>query len=514
MLQSLSAAARNLLSAIDENAHDTSIADRFAAKEKQPSKGDLLRIDLNNLAELVANVTESYTSAIFLLDSNGTHLEFGGAHTLSREFVYQSRIPVGSGLVGWVAQTKQRVNVSPFEHDARTLLYYRVDQQLKTFIAVPVLDASGQLLGVIACDSKKSYAFPKFTEKILVNCAQQVQTLLELHRKIPSASSNETSDRGELQCCIDRIREQPSEQHLFNLACDLPDTIVNRDALVVLALNEGGVGEGVFYSKANQSNTGNRLLDIVCKHKRIICGDRSVHALPTDDAKKRSFLSIPFHVLGKEAGSFNLLSLPNTPFEPAELTALEEIAKVFGRELERVRLIANVSLQSNQLGIASWDNFVIQAKLILREARNRKLSVSLLRLRFDLVREIETLAGISPAQRFLEHAIRLVHQVKRNDAIACAVYGPEIFILTASSEVDNTARRFLTLLEKAAPTTIETPNAAINWGKLIHEGVAIRVAHFPEDGTTITELAAKTLWENQSDSETQRVEIAVHAGSR
>src|SRR5262249_48378202 len=154
-----------------------------------------------------------------------------------------------------------------------------------------------------------------FAEKLLESFAKHVANVVAIHTELGTSGEAHTPhDEEVLRLTLDNIRAQTSEQTLFSAACDLPEELVRREALVVLALNEGGVGEGVFYSKASQTSSGNRLLDIVCKHKRIICGDRSVHALPTDDSKQRSFLSVPFHVLDKEAGSFNILSVPQTPF--------------------------------------------------------------------------------------------------------------------------------------------------------------------------------------------------------
>lgn len=272
---------------------------------------------------MIANITESYSAVVFLLRSgdlagasavSGEHsayLEVAGVHTLSRDFLYNAKIPVGSGIIGWVAETKQRISVFPFEHDSRTLMYYRTNQDLKSFLALPVLATDGRLIGVIACDSKKSYAFPKVAEKLLANCAQQICSLVTLHDQVEAVPLVQSAREEKIFAqVVDLIREQPNEQALFSIASDLPEQIIRRDALVVLALSEGGVGEGVFYSKASQTTSGNRLLDIVCKHKRIICGERSVHALGNDDIRKRSFLSVPFHVLGKEAGFVQIFFEP------------------------------------------------------------------------------------------------------------------------------------------------------------------------------------------------------------
>ena len=471
----------------------------YGALPGEPTAG--LRNSLNTIAELVANTVEAYTACVFLVRNDTSKgapkpfLELTGVHTLSRELIYSARIPVGSGIVGWVAQTKQRVSVCPFEHDSRTLLYYRADQDLKSFYALPVLSESNQLVAVIACDSKKSYAFSKLAEKLLASFAKHTANTVALFAELGTVAEVHTDHEEELlRDMLEVFRNQPNEEALFSAACDLDERLIRRDALVLLALTEGGVGEGTFYSNATQSSSGNRLLDIVCKHKRIICGDRSVHALPTDDQKRRSFLSVPFHVLDKEAGSFNILSLPNSPFLQREIANVERIAKVFGRELERVRLRDSVTIQSNQLGISSWQSFSIQSKLLIRDARAKGICVTLLRIKFQCLDELEARAGIAMVEQFLELSIRLVNQVKRNDSIACATFGPEILIFTPTAEADNTARRFRSLLEKSTVNLNANgvTHASIGWSKLLREGVLISGATYPTDGETLNELAAVT----------------------
>ena len=88
-------------------------------------------------------------------------LELAGFHTLSNDIISNCVIPKGDGLIGWVSKHKQAIHVSPFERDSRTLGTYSRDQSLKSFIGIPVQIPVGSQLqyGVIACDSKKSYAF-------------------------------------------------------------------------------------------------------------------------------------------------------------------------------------------------------------------------------------------------------------------------------------------------------------------------------------------------------------------
>lgn len=467
-----------------------------------------LHTALSGLSDLIANVIEAYSASIFVAHGKDRILEMFGAHTLSREFAHGAKIPFGSGLVGWVAENARRISVCPFENDATTLLYYTKDQALKSFIAVPIVDSRGRLLGVIACDSKKSYAFSKIGEKILVDCAKEAAKIIELHQRLSKAEGKRDLPANALEEVLESLRTQEDERSLLSTACDLPDALVRRDALVVLSLAEGGIGEGVFYSKASESRIGNRLLEHVCRHKRIICGERSVHAPASDDTKNRSFLSIPFHVLGREAGSLNLLSRPHDAFQATEIVALEKIAHVIGKELERIRLRMTKDSTTELLGMQSWKTFELQAKVRLTQAKKDRTPLTLIRLRFSNMVEIESARGIDSTVSAIQRLFRLIEQVKGHDALACPLYGTDLLLLIRSEETDRMLHRLKSIIAK--PVTESTQQSVIGEGigAILIRGLSITSSQFPRDGETITDLAAKTL---RTVEEAKQPEVAVNA---
>src|SRR5690606_1444896 len=141
--------------------------------------------------------------------------------------------------------------------------------------------------------------------------------------------------------------------------------------------------------------------------------DRSVHALPVDDIKQRSFLSIPFHVLDQEAGSLNILSRPYYSFESSEIQALEKVAKVLGRELERIRLRDRLESLPEVNSFLSWKHFAIRAKGRLSDAQARRTPLTLVRLNFSNLHAVEEFAGIEVTAAVLKKTLRFVDQIAR-----------------------------------------------------------------------------------------------------
>jgi len=500
-----------------------------------------LQSQLGTLVRLISNITEAYTAAIFLANPTEKYLTIGAAHTLSRDFNLEVSIPYGCGLVGWTAEHGVRISVCPFEHDATTLQYYHKDQALKSFIAVPMIGRNGVLLGVISCDSKKSYAFPKITEKILLDCSSQTAALIDLYQQLGSSAKtkNRESQRQGLQAIVDQMRICKDEKSLFQIVTNIPLGIIERDALVVVttdeaSMKEGSANKGAFYSNVYRSNLnqqsfsnqksseegiqshygainqgagsknlapsadlGQRLLDLVYRQKKILCGERTVHALPTED-KQRSFLSVPFQVLGQEAGSINLLSKPLQSFELSHILALEELVQEISRELERIRLRQRFASSVETTDILSWQQFSLKAPILLDENRQQRIAMTLLRFTLKNLLEIENQLGVAGTAQVLQKVMRLIEQVKRSPAVACYLYGFQILVLMETNEVERTIRRLKNLIERmtvddlAIEARSSVSQGGKNLGRLILQGLEINSASYPKDGEKIDDLVTKT----------------------
>jgi len=465
---------------------------------------------LNQLARLVANVTEAYTAAIFLANTQEKFVQLTAVHTLSRNVVPYSRIGYGCGLIGWTAQNAVRISVCPFEHDSTTLLYYSDDQALKSFIAVPILDTQNRLLGVISCDSKKTYAFAKVTEKVLLDCASQAAALIMLHRRIDTSekTSHNVSEE-ELGVFLDQIRAQKSERALLEHVADLPINFVDRDALVVITTDEPGAPAAAFYSPSNQVRVGHRLLEVVCRHKRVICGHRSVQAQTVDDSKQRSFLSIPFQISKREAGSINLLSRAFEAFSAVEIATLEKVALALGKELELIRLREKYTSPEVKTGLLTWEQFSRLAENALLPQESEKTSgrrtFALNRISLTNILEFEDFLGVETSRKLLLKLMRTVEQAKGSQAIACYLYGSQMLILSEKLEGERIAGRLKKLFERfnlSDENAFEVGNRQRMDRNKVHPGVNVSdllkkhlfqvKVESGTDGDTLEELMAKS----------------------
>ncbi|MBW2621459.1 MAG: GAF domain-containing protein [Deltaproteobacteria bacterium] len=140
----------------------------------------LFNDQIQDLIELVSNTTEAHTAALFLSPESGRPLELIAHQSLSPNIKTDIRIGSGEGLIGWVHKNRKPVNIDKFEHDTRRLLFYRTDEAIKSFMAVPL----PELDGVLAVDSKQRYVFTEKNQKILFQFARILETALLQSREI------------------------------------------------------------------------------------------------------------------------------------------------------------------------------------------------------------------------------------------------------------------------------------------------------------------------------------------
>ncbi len=445
----------------EDNQTEKSSINRTATSNAVVSKGRTkLEISLSKLSELVANIAEAYSAVIFVADPKNKVLHPLAFHSLSREFISEIQIPFGHGLVGWTAENKVRIAVCPFDKDARTLLYYSADQSLKSFIAVPILSKQGDLIGVISCDSKKNYAFPKITEKVLVDCAVQAEILIDLHTANEELSRNTPRKNTEplINIFNASLSEAKVEYNLFDKVLQLPQELVTRDAISCFINTHEGFGDAKFYSAAKDKRSEQHLVDLICKHKKIRSQNKDVHVLPSEEIRSRSFLAVPFSAFGAEAGTLNVLSAPFSAFSPEDISNLERIAKQIGTELEYLRLKELSKVRQVGPSMLPWRHFIGR---ILENNKNSTFTTpSLLRIQLEDLHGLEVNIGVQATTELLDQMLRYAQQLTGSGLQVSAPYGTTIYVYGEENPVSMVGKRISNLLSKIDNTTLQSAKAS------------------------------------------------------
>ncbi len=151
-----------------------------------------LRITIEEL--LVKNVTmaskimEAERATLFLVDEAAGQL---WSRVAEGSGVREIRIPIDSGIAGWVAQNKTILNIEDAYNDDR----FNPDVDKKTgyrtrsILCGPVINLQGELLGVVQIINKKIAQFSEQDEKVFRILSQQIAISLDnfyLSKKVMS----------------------------------------------------------------------------------------------------------------------------------------------------------------------------------------------------------------------------------------------------------------------------------------------------------------------------------------
>ncbi len=130
---------------------------------------------LLDIIKLISNVTDAFTTALFLSEPKSESLTLQAYYSLSKNVISKVRFGYGDGMVGWVAKNNKPLIANQFDRDTTTLQFYSVDEDIKSFIAVPLPQGKG----VLSVDSKHKYVFTEKTQKLLLGFADLIARQVE-----------------------------------------------------------------------------------------------------------------------------------------------------------------------------------------------------------------------------------------------------------------------------------------------------------------------------------------------
>ncbi len=118
---------------------------------------------LENLAQIVGNIFDAYSVAIFLPQDEDFGLK--AWFSLGDNIAVDARMTPGQGLVGWIIRDKKPILVRRFDQTRSFLGYYRQgeEKRIKAFMGCPI----PRLGGALCVDSKTTHSFAEKDQKIL-----------------------------------------------------------------------------------------------------------------------------------------------------------------------------------------------------------------------------------------------------------------------------------------------------------------------------------------------------------
>jgi len=261
------------------------------------------------ITDLVANVMEAYTAALFIADPLGENLALFRHSSLSKKIYSHCLLKSGDGLIGWVFLEQKKLLASNFERDTTTLKIYKKDEKIKSLMALPLASRKG----VLFVDSKKSYSFSEEKEKIFMQLADIASTLIKDQEMIV-----ESFFMGKALTAFSRIEEYlrfNTEPDLSRVAAMFEDGfklshlfIVIPGLLVFSHINGSGAQKSISTTHAFEFYSADGLLGWCLKNRKKIIKKRisanKQFLLKSDEefGDINNFLGIPIINFGKKSG--------------------------------------------------------------------------------------------------------------------------------------------------------------------------------------------------------------------
>ncbi len=422
----------------------------------------LLNDQIQELIELVSNTTEAYTTVLFLSPEPGQPLEIVAHQSLSPNIDVGVRINSGEGLVGWVHKNRKPVNIEKFGHDTRRLLFYRTDEAIKSFMAVPL----PELEGVLAVDSKQRYVFTDKNQKILFQFAKALETALLQSRKLNQGERREDAMNylNDLEAAL--YHRDASGKHLENAlsllrtyfkvaACFItglhPE---NRDYYQVLAYD----ADRECLLARDHFNTGQGLMGWILREKKSLNlervrfdTDKSFIFYPTEPLSHvTSFAGLPLIWGRRLQGALCLAGIEPMKIDDITARVLEMSADRLAATLEMeglFRQASDISRLDSQTGLPHRLEF---CRRVTRRLNSSINTLSLICIKLDLEPLIIEV-GQETADKVLKKAAQeLIAQTEEDTELGHLTYG--VFGLAlpdrTESETESIIQTLVECLEK------------------------------------------------------------------
>ena len=256
--------------------------------------------DLDALLELImAKVTElmeADRSTLFVVTEDGRQLWSKVAQGGER---VEIRLDVGEGIAGWVAQTRELVNIPDAYADQRfqPAVDLKSGYRTRSILSVPMLGALGGLVGVLQVLNKHDGPFTHSDEELLVALASQAAIAIEnarLYHSMVVQNQELSRARRDLERRTRELNALYEVEKELSAALDLDDLLsrILAQAITVLGGGAGSIAlveaDGSLRFRTVQGPAAPRLIERTLPHGTGLLGWSIKHRMPLviDDPSK------------------------------------------------------------------------------------------------------------------------------------------------------------------------------------------------------------------------------------
>jgi signal transduction protein with GAF and PtsI domain len=370
---------------------------------------DLDRV-IDQIIDLVSNVTHGDSCLVYLLDEAGEHLVLRGSKNPHPRLIGKIELKVGEGITGWVAQEAQPVAIARHaSKDPRFKVFQTLpEDKYEAFLSVPIVaPPTDRVIGVINVQHRKAHKHSD-SEKTLLSIighqvggaienarlyqetarrSQQISTLAQVGQIITSGTYLDEM----LQLIVRMIAEMMQAR-----VCSVMLVDAQKNELVLKAAK---CSSEEYWRKPNLK-IGNSLISRVVKAKApLMVRDvtkEEAYQYPDLASKEgvRSLVSVPMILKDSVIGVINVYSAEERVFSNEDLRVLSTVADQAAVAFENTKL--NVAIQESQEALQTR-KVVERAKSILQKQANLNEEEAYRRLQQQSMRTRRSMREIAEA---------------------------------------------------------------------------------------------------------------------
>jgi GAF domain-containing protein/nitrogen-specific signal transduction histidine kinase len=186
---------------------------------------------LDSILQLALEITDAEYGIFRLLDKNGEFLVTRAVSGIHLERPLVEKLPLdGNSIMAQVARTREPLLISDLRQEPWSKIYYPLDStlEMRSELAVPLINASGRLEGVLNLESPQLGAFSEDDNHILQSLATYAITAIQEVRLLDA-----------LQEAAQLLITQPTRKVLDRL-CVMANDLLNTSSSAIWLSNELG----------------------------------------------------------------------------------------------------------------------------------------------------------------------------------------------------------------------------------------------------------------------------------
>jgi diguanylate cyclase (GGDEF)-like protein len=481
--------------------------------------------------EIAETGLRTHTCAAFLLTSDDRSLKLYDCRSGS-ERVQRERFSAGEGIIGGVLKRRAPVRMNSPQGLKGVTHYEGSAPTVQALLAVPILEGSGLVRGVLVADRVANEPFSDQDEKLLSIIAGEVLRSIEVER-VMSYIRKTRDEKDRFFRAIEELNRAGSPDQVFVAVLESTRHLAGLDFSAVTLVSEvdgkrmhrvvrmSGVTAQGQALEGQSFPDNNGLVANVVRYGAPLPG-RDIKAMDRqiifdDETQIRGLGALKIFPLvagDRILGTLVAGSRKKAAFEQDVLRMIEVIAIQAAQAVLRAQLYEQMERMATTDGLTGLYNhrtFQTKADEILAQARRYQRKCSVVLTDVDHFKSVNDTYGHPTGDQVLKGVARIIKSLARDTDIV-ARYGGEEFVIVMP-ETD--AKGAFTISERIREA-VKAEVFQTEMGPL-KITMSLGIATFPDNGMEkqqLIDLADQCLYHSKRNGRNQSVTVAQMQGGR